>query len=899
MVLLVSAIKQPNTSITIKDEIISLGRINMSTKFRSCSIALAVVAAIGSMPTYAADANTAAADKKAKNKNIEKIVVVGSRAAPRSVADSPVPVDLIGADELGKSGSSDMLDQLQASVPSFDVRAQPISDAATLIRPVNLRGLSSDSTLILVNGKRRHRASVIAFQGGGVNDGAQGPDISVIPSVALKQVEVLRDGAAAQYGSDAIAGVMNFVLKDAADGGSLSVKEGQYYAGDGRSTVFDGNVGMPLTKDGFANVSFQYKNANATSRSVQRSDAQGLIDAGNTAVPVPAQIWGNPEIKDDITVFLNTGIDLGDDKQAYMFGNYSSRQATGGFYYRNPHNRGNVYSNDGGQTLLVGDADGVGQGIQCPTINITSGNVLNNPNYKLIADPNTPVGQNCFAFNEMFPGGYTPKFGGTIVDTSLTMGTKGEIKSGILKDALYDISGTTGRSASKFYLSNTVNPSLGPNQPADHKFNTGQYIEQENTFNFDISKGVDVGFDEPMNVAAGLEWRQESFEVISGDKASWEAGFYKDQGFSIGSHGFAGFSPTAQGIHSRQSQAAYIDTETYINDKFMVGVAGRYERFSSFGHTFDYKLTTQYSLTDDLAFRGAMSTGFRAPTVGQANVVNTQTSLVQGQLVQSATFPPTFPLSKFYGGKELQPEQSKSYSFGSVYTHNDFFLTVDYYNIKVSDRIAQTSKITVQPSDYAALRAAGVANPELIQSVTYFANDFNTTTQGLDIVANYDIEVLGGDMKFNLAYNWNQTKVNKHSSATSDFKVRRLEKGMPSHRATFTISESWDKFSTFIRANYFGTYYATHADSYGLADPSNPALGSFDTMAKAAVTLDAQVSYFINDKFTLSVGANNLLNQKAEKLQGIVPQILGAKYYESGPFDYNGGYYYAKLTYNF
>ncbi len=856
----------------------------MSIKFRTGTLAFAVAAALGTTHSYAAEDGVKEAD-------VEKIVVVGSRAAPRSVADSPVPVDLISSDELSKAGSSDMLDALVSSVPSFNVRAQPISDAATLIRPVNLRGLSSDSTLVLVNGKRRHRASVIAFQGGGVNDGAQGPDISVIPSVALKQVEVLRDGAAAQYGSDAIAGVMNFVLKDDADGGSLSVKQGEYYAGDGATTVIDGNIGLPFTDDGFVNLSFQYKNADATSRSVQRPDAQGLIDAGNTAVADPAQIWGNPEIKDDITLFGNVGLDLGNDKEFYMFGNYSERDVTGGFYYRNPHNRGNVFSVDGGQTLLVGDLDGVGQGIECPTVNITTGNVLTQSDYALIADNSTAVGQNCFAFNEMFPGGYTPLFGGNIVDTALTIGTKGEIKGGFLDEALYDLSGSVGRNASTFFLSNTVNPSLGPDQPADHKFQTGSYIQLEKTFNASLVKGVEVGLEEPMNVAAGLEWREESFEIISGDQASWEAGPLADQGFSIGSHGFKGFGPESQGINTRRSVAAYVDVETYFTDDFMIGAALRYENFTTFGDTLNYKLTTQYSVTDEFSVRGSVSTGFRAPTVGQANVVNTQTSIVNGDLIQTFLAPPTDPLSAFYGGKELQPEESFSYSFGGVYENDGFFLTVDYFNIEVTDRIAQSSQIDVRSQDYTALRALGVQNPELISAVTYFANDFDTTTQGVDLVANYGMELMGGDTQFSLAYNWTDTKVDAFNPATtSEGKVRRLEDGMPDHRATFTVSQSWDTVSMFVRANYFGSYYATHAD-----DTSE--WGS--EYAPSAWTIDAEVNYFVNDSITLTAGANNLFDQKAQKLKPGTYGVLGAKYYESGPFDYNGGFYYVKATYNF
>ena len=239
-----------------------------NTFWKMNTIAAAVIAGSTALPTVAFAAEAA----------LEEVVVVGSRGAPRTVTESPVPVDVLSADELNSAGSSDLLMQLQGAIPSLNVHLQPISDAASMIRPANLRGLSADSTLILVNGKRRHRASVIAFQGGGVNDGSQGADISVIPSIALKQVEVLRDGAAAQYGSDAIAGVLNFVLNDASEGGSLTVKQGEFSEGDGTTTTVAGNVGLPLTDAGFVNLSFQVKQADDTSRSVQRPDAQDLID---------------------------------------------------------------------------------------------------------------------------------------------------------------------------------------------------------------------------------------------------------------------------------------------------------------------------------------------------------------------------------------------------------------------------------------------------------------------------------------------------------------------------------------------------------------------------------------------------------------------------------------------
>ncbi|NCP64212.1 MAG: TonB-dependent receptor [Paraglaciecola sp.] len=850
----------------------------------SAALSLASVSAVNAQEAPA-DAEDAA--------NVEKIAIVGSRGAPRSVADSPVPVDIIGGEELDKAGSADMLDLLVGAIPSFSARAQPISDAATLIRPVNLRGLPSDSTLVLVNGKRRHRASVIAFQGGGVNDGAQGPDISVIPSIAIKQVEVLRDGAAAQYGSDAIAGVMNFVLKNDDDGGSFSVKYGEYSEGDGGTTTYAGNVGMPFTKDGFANLSFQLKNADATSRSVQRPDAANLIAQGNTAVGDPAQIWGNPEIKDDITLFGNVGLDLGDDKEFYMFGNYSERDVTGGFYYRNPHNRGSVYSADDGTTLLVGDVgQAQGQARTCAEVPIpknadgSDGNVLTTAAYAaMVADPN------CFAMNQIFPGGYTPAFGGNITDTSLAMGTKGEIKGGMLAEVMYDISGSVGRSESAFNLRNTLNPSLGLTTPTE--FDTGKYIQLEKMFNLDLVKHVDAGLYEPISVAGGLEWREESFEIIAGEEASWKAGPYADQGFNIGSHGFKGFGPESQGTNTRRSVAAYVDVEAYITEDLLLGGALRYENFTTFGNTTNYKLTFQYAVSDDLSLRGSTSTGFRAPTVGQANVVNTQTSIVGGDLIQSFLAPPTDPLSAFYGGKELTPEDSTSYAFGGVYRSGDLFISADYYNIEVKDRIAQSSQISVNPNDYTQLRSLGVKNPELISAVTYFANDFDTTTQGLDIVVSYTAEIFAGsDTNFNLAYNWNETQVDKFNpDTTSPGKVRRLEEGEPDHRATFTIAQSWDNVSAFIRANYFGEYFAVHAD--------DAEAGGWNEVADSAFTVDVEVSYYVTDTITISAGATNLLDQEAQKLSPDSYAAVGGVYYESGPFDYNGGFYYVKGTYHF
>ena len=847
---------------------------------RAVKFGLAASLSLGISAVAVAQEETADAAKK--EQAVEKIAVVGTRSAPRSIGDSPVPVDIIGGEELNKNGNSDMLNLISTTVPSLNVHAQPISDAATLIRPINLRGLSSDSTLILLNGKRRHRASVISFLGGGINDGAQGPDISVIPGIALKQVEVLRDGAAAQYGSDAIAGVINFVLKDASDGGTIEVKHGEYYAGDGTSTEIAANVGMPLTKDGFVNVSMQYKNVDATSRSVQRGDAQGLIDAGNTFVNNPAQVWGQPEIKDDITIFANAGLDLDNGGQAYMFGNYSERDVRGGFYFRNPHTRGSVFSNDGGLSLEVVDTTGAGG---CNNVSLYD-DMENKLNHEQITSAVNALPDNCFTFFQMFPGGFTPNFGGNITDTAIAFGTKGEFKEGFMSGVLYDFSGVVGRSESAFQLFNSVNASLGPDTPTD--FDAGKYIQLEKTFSADFVKYIPAGLYEDLTVAFGAQWTEESFEIVAGEQASWEVGPYVDQ-LSNGSNGFPGFQPQTAGTSTRRNYAAYVDVEAEFTEHFLGALALRFEDYDSFGTTTNYKLTGQYRINDDWAIRASTSSGFRAPTVGQANVSNVRTELNEDQqLVDIGVLPPTNPVAVLKGASELTPEESNSYALGLVYTGYDFFITADLYRIDVDDRISQSDAFDVSPEEIATLKAAGVRGIDSLTSITYLTNDFDTRTQGLDIVANYSLDAFDGRTSLALAYNWNDTEVTRFSDITGEFRVSRLENDLPNHRATFTVTQTWDDWTAFLRTNYYGSYQGVHADDPGFA-----------VKADWKVTLDVEVSYFVNDSFVVSAGAQNLLDNDAEELPDEWKTILGGKYFETSPMGINGGYWYLKGTYKF
>ena len=805
------------------------------------------------------------------NEFVEEVVSIGTRGKPRSVSSSPVPVDVLSAEDISKTGTDDLLMQLQGSIPSLNVHLQPISDAASMIRPANLRGLSADSTLITVNGKRRHHASVIAFQGGGVNDGSQGADISVIPAIALKRVEVLRDGASAQYGSDAIAGVINFVLDDISEGGSLSYKMGEYTEGDGATTTIAGKYGMPLGQDGFVTTSFQIRQADDTSRSAQRPDAAALIAAGNTAVANPAQIWGAPKIDDDVTFFMNSGVINSDGSESYMFGNYSERDVDGGFYYRNPDGRDGVFTS--GDFRLVGDIDG--------TCAYSTAGTVDPADYALrdtiMADAS------CFLMNQIAPGGYTPRFTGNITDTSLTIGRRGDISSGMLNGYSYDVSGSVGRNEADFGLNNTVNPSMGPDTPRN--FTTGSYIELEKTFNFDLTKQVDS-----MTIAYGAEWREETFEVISGEEASWKAGKYALQGFNVGSHGFAGFSPDSQGSFTRRSYGLYADIENQVSDELLVGGAFRYEDYSSFGDTNDFKLKAMYQVNDNVSLRASTSTGFRAPTQGQVNVVNTQTTLVDGQLTQAQTLP-GFKL----GAGQLKPEEATNTSFGIVYNQGALSLTADFFSIELEDRVALTSNAAPTAAQVTAMGAAGIPNPELIGQVNYFTNDFDTETTGYDLVAVYSTVLMGADSNISAAWNHTETEVTNSGAVTGASKIKRLEEGLPEDRMTITLDQTWsDKVSTFVRANMYGEYYAVHADWFG-------------TNSDTEWTVDASVNYQVNDNFNVSAGVQNLFDTEGLKIDGsagaigeAVPgNVLGGIYYETSPYGIEGAFWYVSAGYNF
>ncbi len=810
---------------------------------------------------------------------LEEIVVVGSRRRDRSAADSPVPVDVIGSDQFRAHGDSDMDSLLAAMVPSYNVAQEPISDAATFIRPATLRSLPPDATLVLVNGKRRHRAAVIALLGAGVSGGSQGADLSAIPAIALDRLEVLRDGASAQYGSDAIAGIMNFVLKENAEGAVFDAKWGTHYEGDGDAMTLAANIGLPLSANGFVNLSAEWKESDPTSRSAQRGDAQALIDAGNTHVRQPAQIWGAPEISDDFKFFGNLGAEIGGGNEFYAFGNWAKRQVEGGFYYRNPHTRGGVFRGpvleDGIPTVKVADLSGDMSG-NCPAVRI-----VNN-----VADP-TALAQiardpNCYSLIEKFPGGFTPQFGGYVHDLSMAGGVRGELAG----DWRFDVSATAGRSNAQFYIYNTINPQLlSRRNDIPVHYNAGAYTETDRVLNIDFSRPFDSGFWGPLNLALGLEYRDETFKIENGEPDSYFIDLnLAAQGFGVGSNGFPGFQPGDAGENTISAYAGYIDLESDVTDRLLLGAALRFENYSEFGDTLDGKVAARYQISDALAIRGAASTGFRVPTAGQANLRNVTTEFQMGMLADIATLPPTNPVAQQKGAKPLTPEESVNLTLGVVFNVNDLDVTLDYYNIEIEDRIAFTSRFTLTPEDIQALLAAGVSDATSFSSVRFFSNQQTVKASGIDLVATYPFDLAGGSSSLTVVANWSDIELTRFDpDFTSENRRLQIEKGRPDIRLTATWTHLQGPWRFMARARYYGEYYDA---------PTND--GSVSFYPDPSVVVDAEVSWDVRDDLSVLVGLQNLLDEYPSTNPN--GEVAGLIYPEQSPFSFNGGFYYFRAT---
>ena len=566
-------------------------------------------------------------------------------------------------------------------------------DGDTFVRSTSLRGLAPDQTLIMINGKRRHRAALIAEFVPAAGKGAHGPNIAMIPGIAVRRVEVLRDGAVAQYGSDAIAGVINFRMKDAADGGELRVDYGQFYEGE-RSVKLAANAGFSLGADGFANVSFEFVDNEALSRGRQRPDARALIGAGVPGIGADSpfedapfvQTWGRPQTT-DYRFFLNAGIAVAGGTEIYVHSNFASTEGRYRFFYRSGDNP-TTGANEAHSTIRV------------------------------------------LGIEDVLVQGFTPFFDGDHSDYSLVAGYKGIFPGG----TTYDFSYGYGEDELGFFLNNTINPSIGlgaNRRPAQMGFDVGALKQQETNLNAEFTRRL----NDRARLAYGAEWGKETFTVIAGERNSY---------VGAGSSGFKGFEPVNAGEFDRDNVAVYGEIEHEISDSTLAQYALRYENFSDFGGTINGKLAVRAQVSEAVAVRASVNTGFHAPTPGQWNLQKVTTTFDNdtGLQVESGTVPPNHPLALGAGGAPLKDEQSVDYGLGLFFGSDRVELTADLYLIRIDGRIYKIQNLPVTAPN-------GIAS-----NVQFFTNALDLDVTGLDVVLTTSFDWGEGDIGTDVSYRW-------------------------------------------------------------------------------------------------------------------------------------------------
>ena len=868
---------------------------------------------------------------------VEEVVVsIGTRHQPRTAADSVVPVDAFDAEDLESVQSSDLLDVVNTLVPSFYVARYPIADGASFMRPTNLRGLDSHHALVLVNGKRRHRGAVMRLG----SFGPHGVDIGSLPGIAIAGVEVLRDGAAAQYGSDAIAGVLNFKLRESDSGFDLRARYGGYTAGDGEEATVEATAGFGLGRSGFLTLSAHHASAAATSRSEpydlpvggsgltplestrQRLTVDGTtyygpdaltyvygtdgavvqILPGSDGVPddrdtrfadnyasiggispfaSPEQIWGQPR-REQTMLVANAGLPLASGAELYGLLSYSTKEQRGGFFYRRP---------GVSQLLPVRLADGS------------------------IYDPRATL----------YPSGFTPQFSGVVDDYAMHLGLRGEWAGGMR----YDASASYGRNRIRYRLENTLNPSLGPETPT--AFRPGDLINDELALHLDFSAPLQA-FGHALDIAFGVEHRDEGYAVEEGDPDSYAIGPFgrrdpfnfeitqaevdadpndalvevecRIPGFRamgslcpagdpihnalpIGSNGFPGYPPAFASDVGRRSYAVYADLQADVTERWLGNAAVRYESFEDFGHVAIWKLASRFRLSESVNLRASYGTGFRAPTPGQISTTNVSTRIGgDGTPRAEGLFPATHPAAALFGARPLDAETSHSAAAGiTVDLLADWVattLTADYYRISLDHRITLSSQFQVGPEEASELEALGVPGASDIAQVRFFVNDVRTRTQGVDVVANLQFSGALAGLSMAAAVNFNRTKMLEPGRFVFNEAQYDIENGLPAMRGTLTARHGWRAFDAMLRLRWFGKY----------SNAKTSLLEDIQHYGREAM-LDAQVGWTWRQSYRVLLGAENLFDNYPD--EAIYESCCGMVYRRDSIVPWHGRLVYAQL----
>jgi len=826
---------------------------------------------------------------------LEEVVVLGSRAPGRSIKDLPVPVDSINAETLAATGQTEVGRMLQALAPSFNFSSSSISDGTDALRPATLRGLGPDQTLVLVNGKRRHQASLIHINTS-VGRGTAGTDMNAIPAASIKRIEVLRDGAAAQYGSDAIAGVINIVLNDEAEAGRFSISQGEYTEGDGATTNIDLSKGFSLGDIGYLNASINFRDRDSTNRAglhgscqfpgCADTDGDGILEAGD-----PREVTASRETfrigdaeSEQLALTLNSAIEVGPG-ELYGFLTYSNRDNQSGAFFRHNGNTG------GNAPLADGDAT--------------------------------------------IPAGFLPKINTEIQDLSFDFGYRVEFSN----DATLDISYTNGENTIDYVTSDSLNSSFANAQ----RFSTMLTSEEIRSSVPRTAKayGLELGL-ETINLdftqsygdlffALGAELRTDEYKIIAGEEYAFRD-YDTDNGVSLfaadrsgGIQGFPGIGPQSAVDETRDVFSLYVDAEYQITESFNINAAARYDDYDGFGDTLNFKLAGSFAVNDAVRLRGAISTGFRAPSMQQLYFNNVSTQFVADDndidgdgntaeliAVEVGTFRNDSALAQAIGIPALKEEESTNYSLGIVADVTDALsVTLDFYSIEIDDRIVVSNRLGSGLSGAldAALAQAGAGAGQ------FFLNGSDTETEGVDLVAIYSgFELGNGNLDITLAANFTSTDVvSLFTPAGSGLEtvstdvvfssqdISIVEEWQPEDRISLSALYTNDAWTVNLALNRYGEYTVTDGgrQTYG-----------------AEILTDLSVSFALNNGITLRLTGNNIFdvepdnneiaNARAGAIEdgpngNLIVDSNGVFQFSrrSAPFGFNGAYFSAGLTWDF
>ena len=791
------------------------------------------------------------------------VVVTGTRVANRTALDTASPVDIISADTLKTTGSTELNQALSVALPSLNFPRPTLTDGTDTVRPATLRGMAPDQSLVLVNSKRRHTSSLVNLNGS-IGRGSAAVDLNTVPSAIVKSIEVLRDGAAAQYGSDAISGVVNVRLRTDRTGGEGTITYGAHIseydllnaaapAGatwtgpnsrkrtDGQTTTVSAWKGLPLGETGYITIAAEYKDQNHTERSGYDmrqlyAKVNGAYDPRELTINRFDAWYGDPEMQQK-TVFVNVGNNLSPDVKVYGWSSYQLRDARSAGYFRMPQDSRNVQS--------------------------------------------------------IYPDGFLPIIAPTVEDFSAAAGM-----TWALGDWDLDTSLVYGQNGMNYDVQNTLNASIGPTSKTN--FDAGGFSYNQLVYNLTGVRKFDVGgLASPLNVAVGTEARREGYELHAGEPDSWRnGGVILPSGVpaASGAQVFPGFRPANASHKSRTAIGVFVDVEANVTDKLLASAAIREEHYNDFGNNLSGKLAGRYDFTKNFALRGAVQNGFRAPSLQQQSFTSTSTNFVNGIPYEITTFTPNDPVAVALGAKPLKAEKSTNFSLGAVMRFAPVSLTVDAYRINVRDRIVLSENLLS-----AAVRNYIVSQGFIgVGGGRFFINGVDTKTEGVDIVASMPWNAgAAGRFDFTLAGNFNHTDVTKVPTTAQlaaldpapvlfdRVNVLTLEKGQPKNKITASVNWKLNQWGVTARATRYGEVL-----SPGTTE-------AFDFTLKAKTIVDLEARYAFTRQFSLAVGADNLFDQYSETLPPALNTTSNTPFSNYTPFGNNGRYVYARANYSF